>query len=396
MTEDEILLLDSPELRASVESNIGRKPEDVALDKRLPHARLVATQVKYLGRARHKLPSYYSARAILPPLAFEQSSSEAAAGRHDWHGEVCIDLTCGLGVDSFMMSRRFGRVITVERDKALATAARLNFARLGVTNVEVVESSAEEFLRDYAASGRKADMVYADPDRRSAQGRKLVRMEDCSPDMSKLLPLAERVAERVAVKLSPLFDVDEAFRLFAGGCVVEVYSLAGECKEVVVETGRAVQRRTLCATAEGLGSVSYGYPLERSGTDAVFAPPYSYMVIPDVALRKARMVAAYRDSVMPWAQLSSDNGYLFADRLPEGVIGRVFEVEKMERFDAGRLKRRLRNAAISAADLYIGDSPLGAPELARRLGIREGGVAKLAFTEICKELWVVVLKGVSL
>ena len=100
MTTEDILLLDTPLLRQLTEENIGRDPNAVALDKRIAHAGLVATQVKYLQRARRKLPSYYEARAILPPLAFEQSSSEAAATRKSWRGDVCIDLTCGLGVDS--------------------------------------------------------------------------------------------------------------------------------------------------------------------------------------------------------------------------------------------------------------------------------------------------------
>ena len=115
MTTEDILLLDTPLLRQLTEENIGRDPNAVALDKRIAHAGLVATQVKYLQRARRKLPSYYEARAILPPLAFEQSSSEAAATRTSWRGDVCIDLTCGLGVDSFHLSRRFARVIAVER-----------------------------------------------------------------------------------------------------------------------------------------------------------------------------------------------------------------------------------------------------------------------------------------
>lgn len=183
MTTEDILLLDTPLLRQLTEENIGRDPNAVALDKRIAHAGLVATQVKYLQRARRKLPSYYEARAILPPLAFEQSSSEAAATRKSWRGDVCIDLTCGLGVDSFHLSRRFARVIAVERDAALARAAEINFRRLGADNITVVCTAAEEFLNKFAAADGRADLIYADPDRRSAAGRKLVLPEDCSPDI---------------------------------------------------------------------------------------------------------------------------------------------------------------------------------------------------------------------
>ncbi len=125
----------------------------MALDKRVPHAALVATQVKYLGRAAAKLPSYRAARCILPPRAFEQASSEACAAHKRIGGEAVLDLTCGLGVDAFALSRRFGRVVTLERDPLLARIARDNFARLGVTNVEVVCASAEGVPGPARASG---------------------------------------------------------------------------------------------------------------------------------------------------------------------------------------------------------------------------------------------------
>lgn len=66
-------------MQRAIAANRGRDPLEVALDRNTPHARLVATQVKYLARAEAKLPSYAAAQCILPPLAFEQASSEACA-----------------------------------------------------------------------------------------------------------------------------------------------------------------------------------------------------------------------------------------------------------------------------------------------------------------------------
>jgi len=57
-----------------------------------------------------------------------------------------LDLTCGLGADALFLSRRFRRVVTLERDATLARIAAENFARLGAGNIEVVCSSAEEYL----------------------------------------------------------------------------------------------------------------------------------------------------------------------------------------------------------------------------------------------------------
>lgn len=131
MTLEEYRLLMEPDVRCAVEANRGRNPLEVALDKHLPHAALVATQVKYLARAAAKLPSYAAAGCILPPLAFEQASSEACAAHKQIGGGRLLELTCGLGVDTLYLSRRFERVVTLERSEVLAAVARENFRRLG-------------------------------------------------------------------------------------------------------------------------------------------------------------------------------------------------------------------------------------------------------------------------
>ena len=173
MTREEFDTLCRDDVRRAVEENLGRDPLAVALDRRTPHAALVATQVKYLERARTKLPSYYAARCILPPRAFEQASSEACAAHKEPAGDTALDLTCGLGVDALALGRRFRRVVALERDPVLAAVAARNLRLLGAANVEVVCASAEEYL---AATTERFDWVAADPDRRSRTGRKLVRL----------------------------------------------------------------------------------------------------------------------------------------------------------------------------------------------------------------------------
>ena len=224
MTRSELDILLLPEVRQAIEENIERDPLQVALDGRVPHTREVATQVKYLQRARTKLPRLYEARGIIPARAFEQSSSEECAAAKRLSGGCLLDLTCGLGMDSTAFSAHFERVVALERDEVLAEVVRENLKRMGITNVEVITTTAEEYV---ATCTEHFDWVYADPDRRTAEGKRVVRLEDCSPDMVALWPALKRITERVAIKNSPLFDVEEAFRLF-GQCGVEVISLYGD------------------------------------------------------------------------------------------------------------------------------------------------------------------------
>ena len=380
ITAEEYDLLRSDELRQAIAAARGRDPLEVALDRTVPHARLVATQVKYLARAERKLPTYAAAQCILPPRAFEQASSEAAAAHKRIAGDTVLDLTCGLGVDALYLARHFRRVVALERDPLLARITADNLSRMGVANIEVVNSSAEEFL---GREGLHFDWVYADPDRRSAEGRKQVRLEACSPDIVALRPAIDRIAPRLCLKNSPLFDVDEALRLFPGSRV-EVVSSGDECKEVVVYADGSGPLVT--ATALGTGSFS-----ARPGAAAPEAPAfdparYHWLVVPDVALQKARLARLH---LAGKADCWSDLGFGFAEEEPHGIIGRVLPVERIEPYDPKRLKRELKGRGL---ELLKRDFPLPAEELMRRLGTHSGADLRMAFTKIGNDFWAIRLK----
>lgn len=382
ITPEEYSLLLTGEVRRAVAAARGRDPLEVALDRTVPHARLVATQVKYLARAAQKLPSYAAAQCILPPLAFEQASSEACAAHKLLEGDTVLDLTCGLGADALFLSRRFRRVVTLERNEMLARVAAENFSRMGVANVDVVNASAEEYLR---RDGLRFDWIYADPDRRSDKGRKLVRLEDCSPDIVALKPRLKQVSGRLCVKNSPLFDVGETFRLF-GPCRTEVVSLHDECKEVVVYADGTGP--LLTAVALELGEFSCT-PAEARATpcDKPFDPAaYRWLLIPDVALQKARLTPTY---LQGRADIWSPNGYGFAAEKSEDTLGRWLEIERIEPYNPKQLKRELSGSRLT---ILKQDFPLTAAEIAARLGIREGGERRIAFTKLGQDYWTIRLK----
>ena len=135
ITPGEYTLLLTDEVQRAIAANRGRDPLEVALDRNTPHARLVATQVKYLARAEAKLPSYAAAQCILPPLAFEQASSEACAAHKQIAGGAVLDLTCGLGADAFFLARRFRRVVALERAQTLARILKVPFAIADATTL---------------------------------------------------------------------------------------------------------------------------------------------------------------------------------------------------------------------------------------------------------------------
>ena len=395
MTENEFSILKSPLVRKLVEENLGADPARLALSLKCgrEEALAVCGQVKYLQRARAKLPSYYAARCVLPPLAFEQCSSEAAAGEKDYSGGLCIDLTCGLGVDSLHLSKRFERVISVECDPLLASVARYNFELLGATNITVVNCVAEDFLTAYA--GEKAALVYADPARRGGSGEKLVVAADCSPDVAALLPVMVEKAEKVLVKLSPMFDTGEVFNIFSP-CVsmVETVSVSGECKELLVEFSRSAEVAVVGVTIAG--GKRYSFRREEMGRrreDAVRHEDLEgrYLLIPDAGFYKNRVAVALAERYFPGVSILSENGFFVSDGVQEDFPGRVFRIERVDGYRPALLKKQFKEQGIKRINTIRRGFPYSASEICRGLGVNEGGSVDMAFAVISGKPFALLL-----
>ena len=302
--------------------------------------------------------------------------------RKELEGESVLDLTCGLGVDSLALSKRFKRVVTIERNEGVAAVARENFRRLGATNIEVVCSSAEEYI---ANCTEHFDWCFSDPDRRGAKGEKLVRLEDCSPDVVALMPKLKRLADKICIKCSPLFDVDEAFRLF-GECSVECVSLGGEAKEVNIYIDGSSSQ--LKAVAIGIGEISCSVE-ERNAAKWSSQPTsleqYRYVTLPDVALQHARMVAvAFEGRGDVW----SNNGVALSVEKTEGMLGRTFAIEAIYDVDSA-FKRVMKGVK---AEIYRRDFPLSNSDICKRFRCSEGGAERWCFTRIGERLLAIKFK----
>ena len=212
-----------------------------------------------------------------------------------------------------------------------------------------------------------------------------MRLEDCSPSIPALLPAIRRAAGRLCLKNSPLFDVDEASRRVPG-CRVEVVSLDGECKEVVVyDDGTGP---TVTAVALGDGERTFtAAPGSAAPQPGPFDPArYRWLTVPDVALQKARLA---RLQLAGQADTWSDNGFGFSAERPGNAIGKVFAIERIDPYDPRRLRRELQGCG---ATLLKRDFPLPAEEVMRRLGLHAGGDVRLALTKIDGRLWTIRLK----
>jgi len=184
----------------------------------------LALQIAGRQSLKSKIPHWYDQSGVLVPdtIAVQQCSSQTSAiyKSNLISGDTGIDLTGGLGVDSYYLSQRFKRFIYVEQDARRAAFAAHNFSVLGAHNIEVIQGDAQEFLEGYRD---KVDGIFVDPARRKNH-QKVFKLEDSEPDLTKLLPLLRTKTSRLLIKLSPMLDLDHAISNIAGVMEVHIVS----------------------------------------------------------------------------------------------------------------------------------------------------------------------------
>ncbi len=205
-----------------------------------------------------KLPSWAGVPLEVPAsLNFQQCSSEVTARYKASlvpEGARVADLTGGLGADSWAFSMRSSAVWYNERDSVLLEAVKKNFAALGVSNVvsngfdiTLAEAGWQDALRAF-----RPDIIYLDPARRDAAGKKVFLLEDCSPDVVSLMPVLLDIAPMVMLKVSPMADITMLRRRLSGWLSeLHVVGSEGECKELLCLCRRDAQFRGVTLAEDG-------------------------------------------------------------------------------------------------------------------------------------------------
>lgn len=354
-------------------------------------ARTALNQIAARQKMRKKVPLWAENSGVVYPghLSVEQCSSQTTAGFKaqivdsiaGGKGFTLVDLTGGMGVDCYFMSAKAGRAVYVERDSGLCRLAAHNFGVLG-RKTEVVNSEAEEYLCGLCNDG--ADIIYLDPARRDASGRKMVSLHDCSPDVTVLRDKLLKVAPDVLVKLSPMLDISLAVSEL--NCVYKVYvvSVHNECKELVIHLRRGY------AGQYGIECVDFGNDgcearfVSSSEEEAGSVPVYAdgvgqYLYEPCGAVMKAGLFRSV--AVRFGVEKLHPNSHLYTSAVPvEHFPGRVFEVEEVLPFSKRETARISRELA--CANIAVRNFPLTAEALRRKLGMKDGGEVYLFGTTL--------------
>lgn len=378
-----------------VEEHLEDDPGQIALKHRNNEfpAGLVSTHIKYLQKARKKLPTFYAQRCIFPPKAYEQCTSEAAANLKRRTGARALDLTCGLGVDTWNWAKQFEQVVALEPDPELFPVVQHNFQRLGIRNVQLLQLTAGEFLRSYR--GPSFDLIYADPDRRSQHNDRLHDPRQGSPHLESLWPQLANIGSSIMVKLSPMVEIAEIPRLFPDVIRWIVLSVSGECKEVLVECSqnKTVEKRpNECWISRG--GKEYFLPLPDTSPaeiQAVMNPEtITYLGEPDVAAYKAHALSSFLLAGAwknDWTYTSGQGFFIAGDIPKEEFPGRILEVEQVIPFKPKSISKLLKQKGITQLEITRRNFPQTVAQVRNMLKIKAGGPYQLWLTEINQQNW---------
>lgn len=359
-------------------------------------------QIEGRRTAREKWPSLLDIEEFLypPRLNREQASSEETALHKAYvAGRLCgeegfltvADLTGGMGVDSIAFAQRTKsasplrsqvptHVDYVERSQALCSLMEHNRRALGLENITVHCGDSLEWFQRHT---KPLDLVYLDPARRDAAGRKVAAFEDCDPDILRHLDLLRSHCRWLMVKASPMIDIDLACRQLGDVAEVHIISVRGECKEVLFASGPHEGETVIhCVVrrhgTEAFHDCDFTRSEEAAATARYCTAVGRYLYEPDAALMKG---GPFR-SICHWMDLEklAPNTHLYtADRLVRGFCGRTFEV-------LGELKPSRRTVAAALpegkAHVVVRNYPVEAVALQHRLGLKEGGDLYLVATTV--------------
>lgn len=367
-------------------------------------------QIKGLQQAARKFDSWQTHDGIIypPAISLEQASStQTARHKKAWtqtilreitttpHSQnsptTLIDLTGGMGVDCAMISTLFDRAVYVEQDSLLCDLARRNFATLGITNIDICNTKAE----DYLTQAEDATIIYVDPARRDAHHKRTYALEDCTPDILLMLDKIFEHTNHLLVKLSPMLDIKAVYnQLQAKGFYVKemhIVAIQNECKELLIHVVSEKTQATpitcinddqhFSTTIDDIVSSCQSMTKEQLEIGG-------YLYEPNAAIMKC---GCFREIERRYqTRQISPNSHLFhSQRLIDDFPGRSLRIRSIKTMTKKNIKDITQT--VSQANITTRNFPLTAPELRAKLKLKDGGSCYIMGTSTADRKNILVL-----
>ncbi|MEY8849319.1 class I SAM-dependent methyltransferase [Psychroserpens sp. XS_ASV72] len=350
---------------------------------------VIVEQIEAKRKCKEKLPTWFKTKGIYYPnkLNIEQTSSEIAAYYKAKlvSGNRLIDLTGGLGVDSYYFAKTTPEVIHIEQNPHLSEIAEYNAKQLNVNNIDFISSNGIEVLKN---SEEYFDWIYIDPSRRHDVKGKVFFLKDCEPNVPQHLDLLFEKADQIMIKTAPLLDISAGLSELKHVETIHIVAIKNELKEVLwilnKENTKKITVHAVNITNKEQDHFQFDLSSEASAKVS-YSEPKTYLYEPNVAIYKS---GAFK-SISERFNLCKlhPNSHLYTSNELIDFPGRRFKIESVLPYQKKILKKNLPNKA----NLTTRNFPENVQVLRKKFSIKDGGNTYLFFTTSIENNKIVVL-----
>jgi 16S rRNA G966 N2-methylase RsmD len=336
-----------------------------------------------------KTPEWVGMATLICPekISLEQASSKTSAELklNFITGNSILDLTGGLGVDSFYFSKKFKTVIHNEPSAFLSNVVQHNFEQLEIQNVVFENFLAEEFPLE-----NTFEVVFIDPDRRNIENKKLVLLADCKPDIVLHQDHWLSLTSTIMIKLSPMLDIKVCLKSIQNIQKIIIISEKNEVKELVllIQKDFKEEAQVICLnkTDKNLQEFVFNYS-EENQKNLTCTDPTKYLYEPNASILKA---GAFKSICEKFGiKKIAINSHLYSsDDLIGNFPGRSFEIIAVEKPNKKDIEKHIKT---KQANISCRNYPQKPEQIKKEMGWKDGGDWYVFFTENQKRKKIVLI-----
>ncbi|MCA9903129.1 MAG: methyltransferase domain-containing protein [Anaerolineae bacterium] len=287
-----------------------------------------------LELARLRLSAVGKFGADATKLFFTRESLEQASDPSirrwraaSWSARSVTDVCCGIGADALAFAQAGAAVHGLDIDPVRVAMAELNAKALGLRAVFEVA--------DVRLGVLERELVFFDPARRTADGRRIFAVEDYQPP---LFLARDWRAPSVCIKLSPGVDKQQLGE-FAAAWSLDFVSARGDLKEA--NLWRADRQGPTLRAVLIADETTHTWDNDGEHPDVPLHEPQAWLCEPDPALIRAELVQDVA-AACQGTLLDETIAYFTTDQKPNSPWVRAWEVEAWMAFSVKRLREYLR------------------------------------------------------
>ena len=335
-------------------------------DGALVRAAMILRDVRKRAHAKFELAE----QMWLDPKGLEQATSQQVAAhkaRRFQNMENVHDWCCGIGADSIALAQAGCQVEAI--DLLAASCLRTEW------NAEVYDVAERVTTRvmNVTHISERSGLVHIDPDRRDSRGRRMMRIEDCSPPLKFIQKIVTEF-EGGAIKLSPASNFGGKFF----DTEVELVSLNGECREATIWFGSLAGEETHRATVLPSGESISADPMSVWTN---VGEPGEFLFDPDPAVVRAGLVDVLAHG-LDLRRLDDAEEYLTGDSPIDSPFVQTFRVLENTPNNPKQYRKAVRGNSFGQIEIKCRHIPIQAAAVRRKLPLEGTKPGVLIFARV--------------